>query len=683
MDAGLGEEHLADQVAELSDRITRGEALDLGDFAGLDPVRAGVLERLLPAICLLSELADATEDPATAIGRPTDLLGDLLLGREIGHGGIGVVYEATQLSLGRRVAINVLPPASPLDPRLLRRFEIEAQAAAALEHPHIVHVFAYGNERGVPYLAMRRIDGQNLAEIVAGLRKSQGRGLPPRTVAELGRQAAEGLDYAHRHDVLHRDIKPSNFLVDGDYNLWIADFGLARIRGDSDLTASGDVIGTLRYLSPEQARGRRGAVAGRSDVYALGATLYEVMTLRPVFDGDDRAQLLIRIASEEPRFSRRLDSAIPLDLQTIVLKALAKDPAERYATAGELAADLARFLADRPIQARPPTPLQRAVKWGRRHGPAVAAAGVRAAFMLITLIAAILWSNARLRGINQQLEVEIDRADHNAREAQAQSRAAERHALGAQIRLAAQALDAGRPERAQEILRDISLNAGSDAPRSFAWRYLWRRARREVVMLVGPTPHFAGMGLSSDGKLLATSDRTWGLQIRDASRGTVIREMERVPGRIEGPVFSSDGSRVAAPDRATDSASPDGFSIWTSRRVAGWYDCRSIGASRRWPVGSCPMAGSWDSRRERTSRPMPAAGSGAWPTVPLTLDRSNSSNARSSWIPIRPSARSSLSRHPTTFSCATSAPVSASAVSRSNRAEKTSRDMRVPGLESS
>ena len=212
--------------------------------------------------------------------------------------------------------------------------------------------------------------------------RADGRGLPPREVAELGRQAAEALDYAHRHDVLHRDIKPSNLLVDADHRLWIADFGLARVRGDSDLTASGDVLGTLRYLSPEQAKGRRGAVDGRSDVYALGATLYELLTLRPVFEGDDRAEILIRIVSEEPRFSRKLDAAIPLDLKTIVLKALAKDPAERYATAGELAGDLARFLADQPIRARPPTLVSRATRWARRRGKAVAVAGLFAALLL-------------------------------------------------------------------------------------------------------------------------------------------------------------------------------------------------------------------------------------------------------------------------------------------------------------
>ena len=162
-----------------------------------------------------------------------------------------------------------------------------------------------------------------------------------------GRQAAEALDYAHRNDVLHRDIKPSNLLIDEQKRLWIADFGLARVRSDTELTASGDVLGTLRYLSPEQARGRRGAVDGRTDVYGLGATLYELLTLRPVYEGDERAELLIKIMSDEPRFSRKLDATIPLDLRTIVLKALAKEPAERYATAALLADDLGRFLAGR------------------------------------------------------------------------------------------------------------------------------------------------------------------------------------------------------------------------------------------------------------------------------------------------------------------------------------------------
>ena len=216
----------------------------------------------MPAIQLLSELGDedATEDHAPWFTHPPAVLGDFRLGREIGRGGIGVVYEATQITLGRRVAVKLLPPSSLLDVRQLRRFEIEAQAAASLQHPNIVPVFAYGTERGVPYFAMRLIEGRNLAEVVLRRRAENAGGLPPREVAELGRQAAEALDYAHRNEVLHRDIKPSNFLVDAMQRLWIADFGLARMRGDSDLTASGDVLGhsTLsQSRAGQRARGYR------------------------------------------------------------------------------------------------------------------------------------------------------------------------------------------------------------------------------------------------------------------------------------------------------------------------------------------------------------------------------------------------------------------------------------------
>ena len=563
-DLGVDDERLADRVADLVERIARGDTPDLERLEDASPGVTEALQRLVPTIRLLSELSDEepTEEYPTWRTRPPDVLGDFRLGREIGWGGIGVVYEADQISLGRRVAVKVLPPASLRDPRQVRRFEIEAQAAAALQHPNIVPVFAYGRELGEPYFAMRLIDGRNLAEIVTEHRERGNHGLPPREVAELGRQAAEALDYAHRNEVLHRDIKPSNLLVDTDHRLWIADFGLARVRGDSDLTATGDVIGTMRYLSPEQARGSRGAVDGRSDVYSLGATLYELLTLRQVFDGDDRAELLRRIIDEEPVSPRRVDPAIPLDLETIVLKALAKEPAERYATAGDLADDLTRFLAGQPIRARRLTWAGRGVKWARRHWTAVAAAGAMTAVMLISLAGAGWWSNARLRAINQRLEAEIDRADRNARDAKDHARNSERHAMGAQLRLAAQALDAAQPERAQEILRDIPLNAGGEGPRSFVWRYLWRQARREVVVLVGPSASYCGMALSLDGKLIATTDGSAGLQLWDAVSGERLRDLDPLSGRMGEPSFSSDGTLVAAPDQSTDRTSSDGFSIW-------------------------------------------------------------------------------------------------------------------------
>jgi hypothetical protein len=194
-----------------------------------------------------------------------------------------------------------------------------------------------------------------------------------RTAAELGVQAAEALDHAHQTGVVHRDVKPANLLLDAAGKLWVTDFGLARFQAGPGLTADGDLIGTLRYMSPEQAAGHP-VVDHRADVYSLGATLYELLTLKPAFDARDRPEFLRRIFTHDPPALRALNPAVPADLETVVLKAMAKAPEERYASARELAADLRLFLEDRPVQARRPGPLEQAAKWSRRHRPVVAAA---------------------------------------------------------------------------------------------------------------------------------------------------------------------------------------------------------------------------------------------------------------------------------------------------------------------
>ncbi len=263
---------------------------------------------------------------------------------------MGVVYEAVQVSLGRRVALKVLPNAAALDPRHLQRFHVEAQAAASLNHPHIVPVFATGTAEGDPLLrdAVHRRTRPGAGHPRIAARRAGGhRGRPPRAeyahaaldprgsfardVARLARQAAEALEHAHANDVLHRDIKPSNLMIDDHGQLWITDFGLARVRGGLDLTQTGDALGTPRYMSPEQALGRRAPLDGRTDIYSLGVTIYELLTLRPAFSGDDRLEVLRQIAQDEPMPPRKLDPTIPVDLETIVLKAMAKSPADRYA----------------------------------------------------------------------------------------------------------------------------------------------------------------------------------------------------------------------------------------------------------------------------------------------------------------------------------------------------------------
>jgi serine/threonine protein kinase len=357
------------------------------------------------------------------------MIGDYQIVREIARGGMGIVYEARQVSLNRRVALKILPFAAALDPRSLARFKQESLAAAQLDHPHIVHIHNVGSDRGVHYYAMQFIDGHSLAEVIAemkganecGVRNSEcGMNVDPyaatcdspaiphsalptphlpdpeatclfppfarggsggvtsrvddesdakidvspvtphlrtphststlaqlaagistdragnktelyRGAARLAIQAAEALDYAHQHGVLHRDVKPGNLLLDEAGKVYITDFGLARVENETNLTRTGDLMGTLRYMSPEQATAARGLVDQRTDVYSLGATLYELLTLRPVFTAEDRAVLLKQIAEDEPLPPRKLSKSIPEDVETILLQCLQKEPARRYA----------------------------------------------------------------------------------------------------------------------------------------------------------------------------------------------------------------------------------------------------------------------------------------------------------------------------------------------------------------
>lgn len=397
-----------------------GSTPDRSVFLARHPEVAGLLAECLAGLEFVRDaagaLADGADSPAhsplfaeLADGlEPGAVLGEFRIVREAGRGGMGVVYEAEQLGLNRRVALKVLPLAAALDPRQRQRFQVEAQAAALLQQEHIVPVYGVGCDRGIAYYAMQFIAGRSLADWIAEQRGLLG---PPpsgsgsrnradfRLAAGWGLHAAEALEHAHGIGVLHRDVKPSNLLVDDRGHLWITDFGLARFVQDDDptLTRTGDLVGTLRYMSPEQLRGDRAVVDHRCDVYALGASLYELLTLRPAFDGRDRSEILQRILHDEPPAPRRIDPAIPRDLETIVLKAMAKEPAPRYASARAMAEDLRRFLDDQPILARRPGLPERSLRWARRHRNVLATA-VGVLLLSMAVGALLLWqSNVSLR----------------------------------------------------------------------------------------------------------------------------------------------------------------------------------------------------------------------------------------------------------------------------------------------
>jgi WD40 repeat protein/serine/threonine protein kinase/tetratricopeptide (TPR) repeat protein len=708
-----GKYDLLDQLAdEFAERYRQGERPPLKEYIDKHPDLADEIRELFPALVEMEQVKeDRREEQAPAPTGPLpplEQLGDFRILREIGKGGMGVVYEAEQISLGRHVALKVLPQKLLLDAKQRRRFEREAKALAKLHHTNIVPVFGVGEHNGMPYYVMQLVQGLGLDEVLeelklqrpgegtlagvpatGGFRVSRkevravevarslmtGRfqpsgasGLKPETpspapaaaagatidrplgeaakdapaspgsggrlsdsfslssssvvlpgqsddghsakpkklsywqsVARIGVQVAAALEYAHKQGILHRDIKPSNLLLDTGGMVWVTDFGLAKADDQQDLTHTGDILGTLRYMPPEAFDGRADA---RSDVYSLGLTLYELLAFRPAYTESDRHKLIKKVTSEETVRLDKLNAEVPRDLVTIVHKAVDHDPSHRYQTAASLEADLLRFIEDEPIQARRLTMTERLMRWARRHRGLAASLSALALLLIAAVIASTLAAahfheqerqqreladkneklaedKGRLADEKSRLATEKERqraaADEARKKAIAEGQEAERQkklAIKAgkeaeerrreaeelreltrralypsSIYAAQRALESpGGARRLRELLEEARPPAGEDDLRGWEWYYLNSRGDAARLTIRQRQAEPWSVTWSPDGKRLATPAATGDslVTIWDAHTGRELRTLSGHSGKVWSVAWSPDGTRLAS-----------------------------------------------------------------------------------------------------------------------------------------
>ncbi|WP_197440610.1 serine/threonine-protein kinase [Polystyrenella longa] len=539
------------------------------------------------------------------------MINDYRLLRRIAQGGMGVIYEAEQISLERRVAVKLLSNLGIVSDQQLQRFKNESLAAARLDHSNIVPIMSVGvTSNGNHYLVMKLITGSNLAHFIGSLATIQTDSTdqtptaerrfafspgssasfslgPPynavssqaptkslheptdekvsivpqvdqsaqdnnniqkvfgsdrvhdpqffKGVAERFIQVAEGLQYAHDRGVVHRDIKPSNLLIDQTGKIWISDFGIAKFESREDLTMTGAVIGTPRYMSPEQASGTKGLVDHRTDIYSLGVTLYELLTLKPIFEVARLDQLYLKIAEEEPIAPRVYNPAMPVDLETILCKSMNKEITERYHSVSDMADDLKRFLKDEPILAKRAGLWDRSLKWPRRHKLfittflSVSLVSIIALVVLITMMAVHNHRQLELLKLAERSQLELKKSLYFSK-----------------IKEAGTALEAGDTRQVTQILGNLRPQQEEPDFRGEEWHYLWNQVHNSRKLISeSDTPVYV-LCFSPNGRTYATSGLDAIIRIYDASTSQLIQEFATGQIEVNGLDFSPQGDKLAS-----------------------------------------------------------------------------------------------------------------------------------------